>query len=340
VGSTGAGARNVAILATAGTTRTLVAEVTVRAQGAGTYNYALSLNGSGTGVTLQQVTALGENATGYNYGLCSYGGATATLRGGSFTARGGSEAVGIDNSGSGTMLQAEGVHALAENGSSLNSSLRTHSAAATLRGGSFTAQGGGSARGIYNYGSGAELEAQGVSALAENGTNFNFGLDTSEAATLRGGSFTGRGGTFGQGVNNTTGTLQAEGITALGEDGSTCIGLGNIEGTVTLRLGSFTGRDGTYVYGLYNYGNAATLEAESVSALGKAGITDNYGLFNAYNSTTNVTQSVLEGASGCVGQNSGTVTVSNSRLVGGAVYGAVTCVAVSRGGTFNASGCP
>ncbi len=36
----------------------------------------------------------------------------------------------------------------------------------------------------------------------------------------------------------------------------------------------------------------------------------------------------------------GTATASNSRPVGGAVYGTVTCVAVSRGTTFNANGCP
>jgi len=49
---------------------------------------------------------------------------------------------------------------------------------------------------------------------------------------------------------------------------------------------------------------------------------------------------VLEGATNSVYRASGSVTVSNSRLAGGWVSGTVTCVAVSRGGTFNANGCP
>jgi hypothetical protein len=49
---------------------------------------------------------------------------------------------------------------------------------------------------------------------------------------------------------------------------------------------------------------------------------------------------VLEGATYSVYRTSGTVTISNSRLVGGAVSGTVTCVAVSQNTTFNANGCP
>ncbi len=117
VGNSGTGTRNVALLATAGTTQTLVAGVTARAQGGGTLNYAVYLTGSGTGVTLQDVTALAENGSYRNYGLVNSGGAAATLRGGSFTGRGGTNALGIKNDGSGTTLQAESVTVLAENGS-------------------------------------------------------------------------------------------------------------------------------------------------------------------------------------------------------------------------------
>jgi hypothetical protein len=238
VGNSGAGTdtENVALLATDGTTQTLVADVTAKAQGSGTYNYGVFLTGSGTGVTLQHVTALGENGSS-NYGLYNrYG-------------------------------------------------------AATLRGGSFTGRGGENAWGIYNSGSGTTLEAESVTALGENGT-YNYGLTNSigAAATLRGGSFTGRGGTSAEGI--------------------------------------------------YNSGSGTKLEAESVTALGENGGLSNYGLYNTDGATASATQSVLEGGTNSVVRISGTVTVSNSRLVGGAVYGTVTCVAVSRGTTFNASGCP
>jgi hypothetical protein len=51
-------------------------------------------------------------------------------------------------------------------------------------------------------------------------------------------------------------------------------------------------------------------------------------------------QAALSGVTSSVYRSSGTVTINNSRLVGGAVSGAVTCVAVSRSATFNANGCP
>jgi hypothetical protein len=184
VGNGGTGGYSVALLAGTGTAGALVADVTARAQGSSDENYAALLTGSGTSVTLQAVIALGENGSDWNCGLSTRDGAAATLRGGSFTGRGGDRAYGIHNGGSGTTL-----------------------------------------------------EAQGITALAENGNLLAHGLD--------------------------------------------------------------------------NWG--ATVE---------------------------ITRSVLEGATNAVYRSSGTVTVSHSRLVGGAVGGTVTCVAVSRGTTFNASGCP
>jgi hypothetical protein len=205
VGNGGTGVRNVALMATAGMTRTLVADVTARAQGGGTRNYAIFLLGSGTGVTLQQVTALAENGSALNSGLVNYSGAAAILRGGSFTALGGIEARGIGNADSDTMLEAEGVTALAENSSDYNTGLYNETgAAAALRGGVFTGRGGTQTRGIYNADSDTTLETEGVTALGENGSNANYGLlnYTSAEATLRGGSFTGRGGTTNRGIYN------------------------------------------------------------------------------------------------------------------------------------------
>jgi hypothetical protein len=290
VGNTGVGSYNVALLATAGTTRTLVADVTARAHGAGTYNFAFYLSGSGTGITLQQVTALGENGSNYNRGLYNYNGAMATVLGGSFTARGGVAALGIVNEG-GT-LYAESVTALGEDGSDHNFGLDNVGGATALRGGSFTGREGSGAYGIRNYGSGVTLEAESVAALAEDGSNTNFGLS-------------------------------------------------NYNGAVMLRGGSFTGRGGSGAYGIISYGSSATLKAESITALAENGSSASYGLYNSDYATANVTQSLLEGATNSVYRGAGgSVVVSNGRLVGGAVAGTVTCVAVSRDTTFNANGCP
>jgi hypothetical protein len=162
-------------------------------------------------------------------------------------------------------------------------------------------------------------------------------------ATLRGGSFTGRGGTNAQGIfNDGDGTtLEAQDVTALGENGSTNNhGLYNGSGAAVaiLRGGSFTGRGGTDAGGIFN---SFTLEAERVTVLGENGSHSSLGLHNT--GTASVAQSVLEGSTNsvyCGGTSSATVTVSNSRLVGGWVYGTVTCVAVSQDFSFYQSGCP
>jgi hypothetical protein len=348
VSNSGAGDRNVALLATAGVTRTLAAGVTARAQGSGTYNYTIFLTGSGTGVTLQQVTALGENGASANYGLYNFSGAAATLRGGSFTARGGTIAYGIYNGVSGATLEAENVSALGENGSSDNRGLSNYLGAATLRGGSYTGRGGTEARGISTSGSGATLEAESVTALGNGNSSYGLRNYDGAAATLRGGSFTGRGGMNVGGIYNSGSgaMLETESVTALGENGnSNNYGLSNSGNgvTATLRGGSFTGRarpGGTNANGIYNGGNSTALEAESVTALGENGSNNNYGLRSSVNATANVTQSVLEGATNSVYRGSGSVTVSNSRLVDGVVSGAVTCVAVSWNTTFYPGSCP
>ena len=77
VGNVGTGTYNTALLATTGTTQTVVAEVTARVEGNGTRNYVVVLTGSGTGVTLQHVTARAENATNANCGLHNSSGAAA-----------------------------------------------------------------------------------------------------------------------------------------------------------------------------------------------------------------------------------------------------------------------
>jgi hypothetical protein len=210
---------NVALLATAGVTEALVANVTARAEGSGGRNYAIFLTDWDTVVTFQDVTALAENGSEINDGLHVSGQAQATLRGGTFTGRGGNYATGI--SASYGPLEAEGVIAVAENGNS-NFGLSSSTADVALRGGSFIGRGGGNAYGISVYY--GTLEAEGVTVLGEEASGANHGLANGSATTvLWGGSFTARGGMYAYGLRNRySGTrLKAEGVTALGEDAST-----------------------------------------------------------------------------------------------------------------------
>ncbi len=214
-----------ALLATAGTTRTLVADVTARAQGSGVINYAIFLTGSGTGVTLQQVTALAENGTSSNHGLFNFLGAAATLRGGSFTGRGGADAYGISNNGSGTTLEAEGVIALAENGTDSHGLHNEAGATATLRGGSFTARGGADdqwhrqrgqrydARGRKRHRAGRERQQRPTTACTTT---------TARRRRCAAAPSPGAGEQHQWGIVNADSgtTLEAESVTALGENGS------------------------------------------------------------------------------------------------------------------------
>ena len=109
---------------------------------------------------------------------------------------------------------------------------------------------------------------------------------------------------------------------------------------MVLHGASLAARGGTYAYGMYSSASDTTLEAVDVTALAENGSTASYGLYNHSGSSSEVTLSVLEGAIHSVVQSTGAVTVSNSVLAGNVVSGTVTCVGVSRGGTFSASGCP
>ncbi|MGB2895910.1 MAG: hypothetical protein WBB65_07095 [Anaerolineales bacterium] len=247
VGNSSVGIYNVALLASAGVDRTLVADVTVRAQGGGGDNFAIVLIDSGTDVRLQYVTALSENGSNSNYGLYNNNGAAGTLRGGSFTGSGGTNTYGIHNSFSGTTLDAGSVTALGENSSSSNYGLyNIDGAAATLRDGSFTGNGGSDAYGIFNDVIGSILETESVTALGENGSISNFGLYNynGTVATVRGGYFTGRGGINAYGIFNSVSgtTLESTSVTALGENGSsTNYGLYQESGTVSLGVTQLIG---------------------------------------------------------------------------------------------------
>jgi len=315
-------------------------------RGGGADTHGIYNSGSGTKVETESVTALAEDSSSYNFGLVNYNGAEATLRGGSFTGRGGQFSHGISNADSGTTLEAESITALAENSSINNFGLQnSDGAAAVLRGGSFTASGGTSTYGIFSFGTATTLEADSVTALGKNSSGLNFGLENFDGggAVLRGGSFTGRGGSHASGVQNTlNSTLTAEGITTLAENSSTeNHGLFSYDGVTTmLRGGSFTGRGGTSAYGIYNGEGGATLAAESVTALGENGSSENYGLYNLGGAAM-ADSSQFTGSSNGLYLENGTVSLGVSQLDGGATRnnGTLTCFQVYDG-NYAAYTCP
>lgn len=166
--NSGTDTSNAALLATTGTTETLVVDVTARTQGSGQYNCGIYLTG-GAHVLLRDVTALAENGTVENIGLYSCQ-ANTILRGGFFTGRG-AAASGL----AAGMLEAENVTALGEGdirGVGLDNGCG--GARTVLRGGSFTGRGGNVSYGIDNdYG--GTLEAERITALGEGSTT-TYGL--------------------------------------------------------------------------------------------------------------------------------------------------------------------
>ena len=199
---------------------TLVANVEAQALDSGTNSHGCALDGTDTGVTLLDVTAHAQGGT-YNYALEVLDGATAILEGGSFTAGdGATRSYAIYSSGFGTTLEATDVRAVAENTSGGSRGLY-NGGKATLRGGLYAAHAAGTAYGIHNTGSYADLEAYSVTAEAI-GVNQTYGLnnDGDASAKLHGGSFTARGGSYTAGLylSSTSNALVANGISALGED--------------------------------------------------------------------------------------------------------------------------
>ena len=199
---------------------TLVADVEAQALQSGTNSHGCTLDGADTGVTLLDVTAHAQGGT-YNYALEVLDGATAILEGGSFTAGdGATRSYAIYSSGFGTTLEATDVRAVAENTSGGSRGLY-NGGKATLRGGLYAAHAAGTAYGIHNTGSYADLEAYSVTAEAI-GVNQTYGLnnDGDASAKLHGGSFTARGGSYTAGLylSSTSNALVANGISALGED--------------------------------------------------------------------------------------------------------------------------
>ena len=247
---------------------------------------------------------------------------------------------GISNLDADTTLSASSVNALAEYGS-LNYGLHNSSGAeATVSSGSFSGYGGAGTYGVYTVDSGTTLFTTSITALADLGSDFNYGLhnDDGAEAALRGGSYTGRGGIGATGINNHAGsTLFAANVAALGENASMCEGFDN-SGLATLRGGSFAGRSGAIVHGIYNVG---TLEADHVTVVGRDGGSSSYGLYNGGSGTTTANSSQFIGSSNGLDQQGGTVHLGVSQLDGGANLsgGTLTCFQVYDG-NYVAYTCP
>ncbi len=225
VQNTGTGMHNVGLMASNGASDILVVDVEAGSQGngsSGSNNYAIYLTGNGTRVTLQSVNALAENGNLDAIGLYVDSGVTVTLLNGSYTASSGSDhSAGISNLGT---LEAEHITVSGADSPQLNYGIWNHgsSAKVTLRSGSVSGRGGTGAIGILNT-NGGQLTTDGVTVLAEGGTDSNDGLRNESAAisVVRGGSFTGSGGSENYGIRITgeDSILDAIGIVVKGTGG-------------------------------------------------------------------------------------------------------------------------
>ena len=238
--NTGTNEFHVALWTVDGVAEAVVENVSARAVGnSDGVNLAASINGSRSHVILKNVTALSENGNDFNIGLNIHE-ATATLRGGTFTGRGGNDyAHGIQNLGGATLV-AESVIAHAEMAAGYG--LFNAGSTATLHGGTFT---GGEA-GLFNGGTelgipsmlfAESVTAKGASGMMNNGT-----------ATLNGGSFSTDGATGGRGITN-SGNLQANDVYAIAE-GDGAIGLVGAGSATTVYGGVIIGRGNVEARGI------------------------------------------------------------------------------------------
>ena len=284
----------------------------------------------------------------------------ARLNGGLFTAAGdssttGAGARGIYNRRSTARLYATGVTALAKDAHTSNHGLNNDDhAQARLEGGSFIGQEGRSTSGIYNRsnddvgGSETRLEAHGVTAIGRDGSISNYGLSSSYGAEafLYGGSYSGRSDTAGStGISNNYGAyLEADGITALGEGGGSYNqGLINAsdDSVAIIRGGTLMGIGGTFeTRGVFTWGSGSSVTASGVSIIAKDGV-ENYA-FVIQSGMGTLSMSTLESVDYTVRNTyaGAGMNVNNSRLVGGDVYGTVTCLDITHNTTHYATTCP
>ena len=153
--------------------------------------------GGGT-LVAEGISALAENATQNNTAMYPYDGAEVILLGGDFVARGGAQTNGIADQLNATVT-AYDVTALAENAVDNYGLGSFDGSSMTVRGATVIARGGTYCEAVGTSYNGSTLDAESVVGLAEDCSGVNYGLyvgaDTAHA-TVRGGSYTGRGATM------------------------------------------------------------------------------------------------------------------------------------------------
>jgi hypothetical protein len=219
-------------------------------------------------------------------------------------------------------LDAHSVRALAESGEA-NFALENFQNVARLNGGFYTARGGNTSAGIKNNSQATRLQVQGSTAVGENGTFVNAGLDTSgDEAWLTGGVFTGHGGeeSYGINVSDINTLLVAHRVSARAEAGTVKnYGLSSIgiETTVQLEGGSFAGLGGNEAAGLYDaaVGSAHLFTVDSVTARSSGASSSSAGL--SASTLVTVTGSHLMGTPAVATTSSGHVYLGTTQLDGG-----------------------
>jgi hypothetical protein len=140
-----------------------------------TRSYAIYSSGLETTLEATDVRAVADNTTGGSRGLVN--GGTAILRGGLYSAHSVSTAYGIHNTGSYADLEAYSVTAEALGVNQTYGLNNDGDASAKLHGGSFIARGGSYTAGLYLSSTSNSLVANGISALGENATSLDYGVD-------------------------------------------------------------------------------------------------------------------------------------------------------------------
>jgi hypothetical protein len=344
---TGANNNTAAIVGASGISQTQLIDVTAEGWGTGVRSYGIYLSDQGTAVTLVDVTASARGATGVtatNEALRVQSGPSATVTRGSYNGQGGSIARGIAvaTGSRGSVTDAE---VSSESGDS-NIALYIFDSSAELLGGSYTALGGNNTSGIdsnsVNSRSMVTVTLATVRAMGGSSTNFAFN-NIGGQARLTGSQFVASGGSTSAGIFNSDVASPAVllDVTSIAENASGfSYGLYNVGVvTATIRNSSFSAQGQGTVRGIQHDGGK--LEGTNVSASSMGGAT-NYGLIvTGSSSEVIMAQSVFSGSSASVSRSGGTVTLSNSRLIGGPASGVVSCTLVSRGTAINSgTTCP
>jgi len=345
---TGANNNTAAIAGTSGISQTVLIDVTAEGWGTGVHTYGIYLSDQGTAVTLVDVTASADGATGVtatNEALGVQSGASATVTRGSYSGRDGSIARGIAiRTGSHGSVTDASVSS--ESGDS-NFALYVYNSSAEIHGGSYTALGGTDTSGVYTFNtvdsrSTVTVTLATVRAMGGSSANFAF-TNIGGQARLTGSQFVASGGSSSYAIYNSNVATPAVllDVTGIAENASGfSYGLYNSGVvTATIRNSSFSAQGQGTVQGIRHEGGK--LEGTNISASSMDGAT-NYGLIvTGSSSEVIMAQSVFSGSSGSVSRSGGTLTLSNSRLVGGSAAGIVSCTLVSRGTAINSgTTCP